>query len=217
MAECYMCDQEATTDEHAPPQCIFPESKDVPDGTDYRKNLITVPSCETHNLKTSADDEYLMATIVLHFENNMVAVQQAGSKVQRALVRKNGALAKRILQGNRPAEVDGKPTRAVQVEITRIYAELEKIGRALFFNHHGIKWLDPIWVATTSIVSEDPKVNQLAKQLKYLNAELFGNFPRHGENPDVFYYQITPVEALPQAAIRLVFYGGFEAAVVKRA
>ena len=56
---CYMCDSYAVTVEHVPPACLFPEKKDSKD-IDFRKNLITVPSCEIHNSKKSDDDEFLM-------------------------------------------------------------------------------------------------------------------------------------------------------------
>ena len=35
---CYMCDEIATSDEHVPPKCIFPEVKDL--GIDYRKGRV---------------------------------------------------------------------------------------------------------------------------------------------------------------------------------
>jgi hypothetical protein len=56
---CYYCNEIATTKEHTPPKCFFPKKKDLPSGSpDYRKNLITVPSCEKHNTGRSKDDEY---------------------------------------------------------------------------------------------------------------------------------------------------------------
>ena len=58
MATCYMCDEESTSSEHVPPKCLFPEQKDLPEGVDLRKSLITVPSCDLHNSKKSNDDEY---------------------------------------------------------------------------------------------------------------------------------------------------------------
>ena len=56
---CYICGAPATSKEHVPPQCLFPEKKDI--GTEkFRKDLITVPSCELHNTNKSKDDEFLM-------------------------------------------------------------------------------------------------------------------------------------------------------------
>lgn len=58
---CYMCDELATTVEHIPPKCIFPETKDLEDKTlNLRKKLLTVPSCTLHNNAKSGDDEYLL-------------------------------------------------------------------------------------------------------------------------------------------------------------
>ena len=58
-ATCYMCTSAATSVEHVPPRCLFPEQKDLPIGVDLRKQLITVPSCDIHNSRKSKDDEYL--------------------------------------------------------------------------------------------------------------------------------------------------------------
>ena len=33
-------------------------------GIDYRKNLITVPACDAHNLQKSKDDEYLQLLVI---------------------------------------------------------------------------------------------------------------------------------------------------------
>lgn len=54
-----MCDQPATSREHVPPACLFPEEKDIRTSL-FRNNLITVPSCDLHNSKKSTDDEFLM-------------------------------------------------------------------------------------------------------------------------------------------------------------
>lgn len=55
--QCYMCEKPASTVEHVPPKCIFPEQKDSLGGQDLRKQLITVPACDVHNTKKSRDDE----------------------------------------------------------------------------------------------------------------------------------------------------------------
>lgn len=39
VGKCYMCDAEGNTKEHVPPKCIFPETKDIPNGGNYKKNL----------------------------------------------------------------------------------------------------------------------------------------------------------------------------------
>jgi hypothetical protein len=48
-----MCESPATSREHVPPRCLFP------DDPTFRKDLIKVPSCDVHNLRKSKDDELL--------------------------------------------------------------------------------------------------------------------------------------------------------------
>src|SRR3546814_6410940 len=80
---CYMCDEPSVSKEHTPPRCVFPEQKDT-NGKDFRKALITVPSCETHNSAKSKDDEYLMMVLTSYFNNNEAAQEQIRSKIARA-------------------------------------------------------------------------------------------------------------------------------------
>ena len=63
METCYACDNKAVSREHIPPKCFFPERKDFPNDKDYRRDLITVPSCIVHNLHKAYDDEYCFFVI----------------------------------------------------------------------------------------------------------------------------------------------------------
>jgi len=58
-----MCASLATSREHTPPSCFFPEESAF--GRDLRKNLVTVPSCDHHNSKKSKDDEFFRAAILM--------------------------------------------------------------------------------------------------------------------------------------------------------
>lgn len=85
---CYHCGQIATSDEHCPPKTLFPKLKDSPDGQDYRKNLLTVRSCDTHNTEKSKEDEYLLYVLVMCLPSNEVAKNQYLTKVKRAIDRR---------------------------------------------------------------------------------------------------------------------------------
>lgn len=63
MPECYLCDKPAAGVEHVPPRCLFPKASDLGEGVNYRKNLLTVPSCEAHNSEKSKEDEYFLNVI----------------------------------------------------------------------------------------------------------------------------------------------------------
>ncbi len=78
---CYMCGNPATSKEHVPPACLFPEKKDIRTSA-FRNNLITVPSCDLHNSKKSNDDEFLMACIAGVVGNNVIGFFHFRTKVK---------------------------------------------------------------------------------------------------------------------------------------
>lgn len=86
MERCYMCEQAATSREHVPPRCLFPESKDM-GGAQYRENLITVPSCDVHNMAKSRDDEFLMVSLAGIIGNNSIGYRHKFGKVNKAIRR----------------------------------------------------------------------------------------------------------------------------------
>src|SRR5580765_5494653 len=94
---CYKCGTSATSREHVPPLCFFPEKKDI-NNIDFRINLITVPSCEEHNAKKSTDDEFLMAALSGIVGNNEVGYVHTKTKVKRALARKSKHFIKSIFK-----------------------------------------------------------------------------------------------------------------------
>src|SRR6266850_2946355 len=101
---CYCCEQLGTTDEHVPPKCLFPERKDLPAGIDLRRNLITVPSCPTHNLEKSGDDEYLMYVLTMNLPAEKIAEYHFSTKVLRGINRRP-LLINRILAKTSPVTI----------------------------------------------------------------------------------------------------------------
>ena len=59
---------------HALQNAYFPKVK--MSEKDYRKSLITVPSCDDHNLRKTKDDEYLMFVLACNIVNNEVAMER---------------------------------------------------------------------------------------------------------------------------------------------
>jgi hypothetical protein len=211
MTTCYRCEDKATSFEHVPPRCLFPEKKDVTDGKNYRINLIKVPSCEVHNTAKSKDDEYLLCTIVTSYENNVTAQALFSSKVIRAL-RRTPYFQKTILKEVTPVLLNGVSTIAFKLDVARINNELECIAHALYF--HTYKKICPwlIRVIPLSLLKLEGTSfvpNPLQEQMLH-GTEFFQYLPQLGENPDIFYYQIHMDEMKEQLTIRMVFYGGFE-------
>ena len=109
-AECYMCDAMATSFEHVPPHCFFPEG--------YRANLITVPSCTAHNEKNSKDVEYVRNVI----STQHGATNEAATKVFETTKRsfdRSTKLADRTFRDLRPVLVEGQETGAFAVDLAR--------------------------------------------------------------------------------------------------
>src|ERR1700675_925028 len=101
---CYYCGRPATSAEHVPPRCVFPERKDA-FGADWRKNLITVPSCDEHNLRKSKEDEFLMACITPVVGTNGAGYVQTRTKLRRAITRSDGRLLDIVMRDAKPARL----------------------------------------------------------------------------------------------------------------
>jgi hypothetical protein len=213
---CYCCEAKATSKEHAPPKCIFPEAKDA-NGKDFRKALITVPSCDAHNTAKSKDDEYLLGVLALNIVNNTKGSDQAKSKVLRA-VKRSGGLAQELLGDTMPVVLKNTETNeteksvAVRIDTNRVNSALKQIALAIFHHHYGRRYegdVDCLYEGLVTIESEDPvKANQDWQNFRNSSEKLFKHAICHGENPDIFVYQIVePPENGRPIVMRLKFYG----------
>jgi len=127
--ECYMCDALATSAEHAPPDCFFPEG--------YRSNLITVPSCAKHNEANAKDVEYVRNVIsTQHGTNGAAALVFETTK--RSLEH-SPKLAARTFRDLRPVMVEGTETGAFPIDLPRHRRVMEAIAYALYFRDFGGK------------------------------------------------------------------------------
>jgi hypothetical protein len=204
-----MCESLSVSKEHVPPKCFFPEQKDIPTGMDYRKNLVTVPSCREHNMRTSKDDEYLLAVVITHYQNNQAAYNHFMSKILRGLNR-NSHLAQRIVKSSTPIVIGGQSTAILNAESERINSELKKIACGIYYHHFGKKWAESIMIDSPSRLTVDESPEYSVHHLAALADQILQHAPTNGDNPDIFYYQALSVDALPVTIIKMVFYGGFK-------
>ncbi len=216
MQTCFMCDAIATTHDHIPPKCIFPEQKDT--GVDFKKNLITVPACDNHNLTTSLDDEYLMGILAFHWRNNQVAYQQSITKIKRAL--QNNKRYYDLFFGEGKHQLlfwEGKQLMTAPVDIRRFNSIMQKISRGLYFHHFNRKWIGDLDIQPISLVAiyvRDPGPTAVAStQVIQQMKQLCSKEKKHGANPDIFYYQLVHDNPPTHTIFYLVFYGGFEVIV----
>jgi hypothetical protein len=126
---CYACHKPATTREHAPPQSFFPES--------YRKNLITVPSCDAHNNAYAKDVEYTKAVIVSGANLGLESKGVFDSSM-RAIERRP-ALAATIYPEITPLIRNGEEVGYFAADLTRVNRVISAIAAALHFRDLKVK------------------------------------------------------------------------------
>lgn len=220
MPTCYACANPATTNEHVPPKCLFPERKDVPEGVDLRRNLISVPSCEEHNLRKSRDDEYFLHVLSFNLPANGTADGQITTKIARAIERRP-ALSKSLMQAQRPVLVIDDRTREIYetAEVALDGARFEKtlnlIALGIYFHHYHARWNGNLRVVSEFIAfpyeATASEINASISALAVYAEQLFAGANHYGENPDVFSYQIVEPDHKYQCLLRLSFYGDCKA------
>lgn len=191
---CYMCDLVATSEEHAPPKCIFPEQKDTPNGTDYRRNLVTVPSCDAHNSAKSHDDEYLLHVLAASYTSSNVGLTQFITKSARAFA-KAPTKASSLIRRSQPVQLkrtgDSTWENGLQViiEAERLDLVLGNCARALYFHETSRKLVGPLEVITGFTMYSDPTIQANVTAGLSLTKSFFADHEAKGENPDVFWYK----------------------------
>ena len=131
VSTCYMCERKYETKEHVPPRSFFPESGEMDNGIDYRRNLITVPSCKLHNLNKSDDDQYLLFVIVSGFRANETAQKMFSRKIVRAITRKPSLVS--FFKNNFNVSLGGKQTIGYHVDRERFDRTISKFASALYY------------------------------------------------------------------------------------
>ena len=213
---CYMCELEASSDEHAPPKCLFPERKDAQSNVDYRVNLITVPSCEAHNSARSRDDEYLFHALSGSYTSSQIGLDQFTSKVARAFERAPSKASSFIRRSQpvllkRDASDEWEQGAQVIIEAERLDLVLENCARALYFHETGTKFLGPVNVLTAFTMYHDPKLQAQVTASFEATGRHFANHLEKGENPAVFWYKFE--EGENTAMFLMCFYSSSEVLV----
>lgn len=212
---CYVCNENATSREHVPPLCLFPESKDVR-GLNFRKDLITVPSCDEHNSKKSSDDEFLMVSIAGIVGNNSLGYYHTRTKIDRALRRKSkDFLNKAIIRNSKEGIIKiGKgnkfPVLSGNPDFERLKQCFKNIAYGLYYQEYNFSFKGEIEMLLGFIRYNDPNDQTLVRftrkrfELEELSLEI------KGENPDVFKYQFCQADKSGLIALKLIFYEASE-------
>ena len=217
---CYACADLANSREHSPPRCLFPESKDLPPEVDLRKNLISVPSCTTHNSERSRDDEYLMWILALPVQGNAKKQAHFQSKGLRAFKRRPDTFIG-LLDNLTPIQLKDAhgqvfESASFEVNLNRFDRCMWKIAIALFHHETGEKWLGGFRVFTDAFVELKGKdAEQINRKMREALAKMsyaFRGAPVKGENQEVFTYSI--VRSAHANAVMMRFYEGIKVVVL---
>ncbi|WIG82413.1 hypothetical protein KFZ68_07000 [Photobacterium damselae] len=222
--KCYYCGALATSKEHVPPKCLFPESKDTNDGKDYRQKLITVPSCELHNSAKSNEDEYLLVMLSLNILNNSQGNDHAKSKVLRALKRSKGLqgscfkdIKSVIVEDSEKKSTEN--TFAIKLDDSRINTALEHIAKAIYFHHFGTQCNDSLQIICHSAISigcaHDMTINTHNESFRKNVDVVLEPMDVYGENPEIFNYKLLKIDEKSMKFImRFAFYGNNQVTII---
>ena len=212
-ATCYMCDQPATGKEHVPPKCLFPEVKDV--GENHRSQLITVPSCDTHNNSKSTDDEFLMVSLAGIIGNNSIGFAHKFTKVHRSFRKNAFKVLNEALKNQRIEWVEFQPNKFIDVvwgtpDFERLNRCFDHIARGLHFHEFGQKFDGETKTLIGFTHEDEPNPVEFKRFMRdKVTSELDGK-PRLGANSEIFTYQFTDKDQFDLSALHLQFYGGLD-------
>lgn len=202
---CYMCDAIATSREHVPPVCFFPEQKDIK--RDLRKNLITVPSCVTHNSEKSDDDAILCAIVLMIADKSGVAHHLFCDKFLKAVRRKPHVYRQCFTDRG---WVNDMQAGAFQIDRERFRICMDRMTRAIFRYEYGWSWPERILMETpklfTGIIDGRVLVDHNRMTALAGIKILMSVLPEKGCNPEVFFYRSLFDESQQIFALEVCFY-----------
>lgn len=211
---CYRCGAPAVSREHVPPICIFPERKDS--HGDFRKNLITVPSCDVHNSQKSKEDEFLLFSIASIVGNNYLGFLHTQTKISRALRRKSKSfLEKAVIRNSKTFVLESKNKTKFIVsqgspDYHRLVSCFENIAAGLFFKDFGQVFSGDFKMFFGFINYTDENTNTFVKFVRDRWDIDAHKYPIKGENPEVFKYQFADADEFGIIGLKMLFYHGTE-------
>ena len=203
---CIYCgEREATTRDHAPPECFFPKPRP--------SNLITVPSCGVCNKTYGKDDERVrnLITAIDTTEDHPAIRKKIAGKRNRSFAREKGqSNLQHIIESIRTVDLyssDGTnlgKAPAFNLDQKVMDRFIERITRALLYIENGIEYteLEVEW----KLAPDKQTVERMPLELRafFLNGQL----KKIGDGVFGYLGLYTPGRA--NSLWILSFYGGIE-------
>jgi hypothetical protein len=153
---CVFCDGIATTRDHVPPKCMFPNPRPL--------NSVRVPACNACNGGTKLEDEYFRLVVASATSGSAEALALLKSKIGPKM-QTRPALVRRLVKSTVPTDIHSPSglyigrRPAFHVDRKRLQIVINKIVRGLFYHE------------TTSRLSLDARVADYM-----YNPQLVGGF-----------------------------------------
>jgi hypothetical protein len=194
---CYRCNRKATNIEHVPAKCFFPKDK--------RLNLITVPSCITHNNETSIDDEYVRGVLVSCSGNNDTALKHWRGMVRNTFLKRPKLFLKTFKTQN------GNSFFHDRIRIDNV---MIKISYALYFKEYGKHWKSKLVPYYENLYFDNGKTDIEVRLPNFKTIPPYNTYL--GANPDVFKYYFLDgkINNKQNSLLRFTFYDGFRVLVL---
>lgn len=211
---CYACNKLATTSEHSPPSCLFPENKYLPEGVSMRQGrLIKVRSCAEHNTEKSADDEYFRFVLAVNVMANPRGHGQALTKVLRSFQRRPAVKAgflKNAKTVNIRESYGSKIHKAdeVPIDFERFDRSLKLTSLGIYRDYYGNRFTGEVLTFADFVdLPGDSEFQELRLKIYDEASKEFSLISKLGDNPEVFWYQVLEKYHPQITLMRFGFYG----------
>ena len=197
---CVYCGAIAETNDHVPPQNIFPKPRPL--------NPVTVRSCKRCNCGASKDDEYFRNILIFREDVGATgAGSQLWEKVRRSLRRPEARRFRRSFARSMFddfTESAGGVTNGVgtkiQIDVERMNRVLARTVKGLYFKHFGnpMPESDKVFVYSDQhfAMLPDSASDTLGELVTYATRQ-----PHHKIGGDIFEYCFAPVEDHPSSSV----------------
>jgi len=146
------------------------------------------------------------------FNSNGAAQAQISSKVARAWAR-NPGLSTAVVKNLQAIILGGKQHHAYEVDTPRFDQSLSWAANGLYYHVYGERIDPPYQVISYPLFqfngTDGAIVNSGRAKILRLANELFSGLPTLGENPEIFWFQVSPVVD-GRSVIRMCFFEGFQ-------
>jgi hypothetical protein len=204
---CYICGQPATSFEHAPAQCFFPEYKRK------GKELIKVPSCAKHNEDTSQYDNYVRGFITTFCDNNQVGFEQFKNKSLKSFEQN-----KKWIHEAKSLCYNGQQMDAIKLDRDIFNFIIKRIADAIFFNKYNSHRNRELIIVTDCLKGKESECDELGKMLCVFKSKMPEKIYYEGNVQDVFKFAFVSTNSknTNNKSLVMIFHEGFEIWIIPK-